>query len=262
MTTDEARGGVASVAKACRVLRAFSPTVGVLSVRQVSAKAGIPRSTAHELCRTLVAEGMLEGAGGGYQLGPTILELAGQIIERTGLLRAAEGLLDPLVRAPEQEAHLAQLTQGWVAYVGRSSNPCQVPMLNQVGQRAPAHLSGCGKAALSWLPFDEVTAHVERCCADGAVPPPDLAELEAELTRARQDGFVTSRAYQKDRTSVAAPIFDSSGRPIGGVSVAGPSTMFTTAVIASARASVTNAAGLISARLINATPAWAKAALH
>jgi DNA-binding IclR family transcriptional regulator len=47
----------------------------------------IPRNTALELCRTLVTEGMLEGAGGGSQLGPLILELAGQITERTELLR-------------------------------------------------------------------------------------------------------------------------------------------------------------------------------
>ncbi|MEW2508490.1 MULTISPECIES: IclR family transcriptional regulator [unclassified Amycolatopsis] len=258
MTNDESRGGVASVAKACKVLRAFSPTVGVLSVRQVSARAGIPRSTAHELCRTLVAEGMLEGAGGGYQLGPLLLELAGQIIERTGLLRAGEGILDSLVRAPEQDAHLCQLTQGWIVYLDRNSSPSHVPAANQVGQRAPAHLTVCGKVALSWLPFDKVVAHVEKCCAESAVPPPDLKQLEAELTQARQDGYLASRSVQQGRTSVAAPIFDSSGNPLGGVSLSGPAGMFTTAVVESARVSVTNAAGLISARLISAAPAWTR----
>jgi DNA-binding IclR family transcriptional regulator len=252
VTSEELRGGVASVAKACRVLRAFTPTAGVLSVRQVAAQAGIPRSTTHELCRTLVAEGMLADGEGGYQLGPTVLQLAGQIIERTGLVHAAEGLLDPLVRVPEQEAHLGQLTHGWAAYVGRSSNPCQIPMLNRVGQRGPAHLTGCGKAVLSWLPFDEVVAHVEHCCAESGAPRPDLAELEAEFTQARRDGWVTCRSYQQNRTSVAAPVFDSSGRPVGGVSLAGRSSMFTTAVIASAQAAVANTAGLITTRLINA----------
>jgi DNA-binding IclR family transcriptional regulator len=254
---DETRGGVASVVKACNVLRAFSPTVGVLSVRQVSARADIPRSTAHELCRTLVAEGMLEDSGNGYQLGPLLLELAGQIIERTGLVRATEGILDRLVRAPEQEAHLGQLTQGWVVYLDRNASTCKVPMHNRVGQRAPAHLTGCGKAALSWLPFDKVVAHVEKCCAESSTPPPDLDELEAELIRARQDGFLVSKSFQKDRMSVAAAIFDASGHSVGGVSLAGPATMFTTAVVASARSSVTNAAGLISARLINESARWA-----
>ncbi len=249
----------ASVLKACKVLRAFSPTVGVLSVRQVAARAQIPRSTAHELCRTLVSEGMLEDSGHGYQLGPLILELAGQIIERTGLVRAAEGILDRLVRAPEQEAHLGQLLQGWIVYVDRNSSARNVAMFNRVGQRAPAHLTGCGKAALCWLPFDKVVGHIKKCCAEGGLRSPNLEELEAELKVGRQNGYIISRSFQKDRMSVAAAILDASGRPLGGVSVAGPATMFSPAVLAAARASVTDSAGLISARIINGAPPWVAA---
>jgi DNA-binding IclR family transcriptional regulator len=254
----EMAGDVAniSVLKACKVLRAFTPTVGVLSVRQVAARAQIPRSTAHELCRTLVAEGMLESSGNGYQLGPMLLELAGQIIERTGMLRAAEGILDRLVRAPEQEAHLGRLTQGWVVYLDRNSSTRHVAMFNRVGQRAPAHLTGCGKAALTWLAFDKVVEHVERCCAESAFPLPNLEELEAELDLGRQNGYITSQSFQKDRMSVAAAILDASGHPLGGVSVAGPTGMFTSAVLASTHSSVTDAASQISARIISGLPPW------
>jgi DNA-binding IclR family transcriptional regulator len=38
---------VGSVAKAARVLQAFTPLVASLSVRQVAERTGIPRSTAH-----------------------------------------------------------------------------------------------------------------------------------------------------------------------------------------------------------------------
>lgn len=253
MTTEQARA-VASVVKACQILRAFSPEVGVLSVRQVAARAELPRSTVHELCRTLETEGMLEKAGEGYRLGPLMLELGGQVIERTGLVRATEGILDHLVRAPEQEAHLGQLTQGWVVYLDRNSSTRNARMNNRVGQRAPAHLTGCGKAALSWLPFDEVVSHVERCCAEDAAPAPDLSELDAELRKARHDGYVSSQSFQRDRMSVAAAILDASGHPVGGVSVAGPTRMFTSAVHASTRALVTEAAGQISFQVINGAP--------
>ena len=169
----------ASVLKACKVLRAFTPTVGVLSVRQVAARAQIPRSTAHELCRTLVSEGMLETSGSRL---PTRSSRSWNSPVRSfsapGLLRAAEGILDRLVRAPEQEAHLGQLLQGWVVYLDRNSSTRHVSMLNRVGQRAPAHLTGCGKAALSWLPFDKVVTHVEKCCAENGVRLPNLKELE------------------------------------------------------------------------------------
>lgn len=251
MASEEQATGVAAVAKACRVLRAFTPTVGSLSVRQVAAKADLPRSTAHDLCRTLVAEGMLEAAGDGYRLGPTLLELAGQIILRTGLVRATEGVLDRMLRAPEQEAHLGQLLGGWVVYLDRVSGTRRVPMQNNVGQRAPAHLTGCGKAALSWLPIDAVVQRVEMCCSESDRPMPDLVRLEAELKAARHDGYVVSGAFQRDRTSVAAPVFDAAGTPLGGISLAGPSSMFSAAVLAAARASVKDAARLVSARISN-----------
>lgn len=248
--------GNGSVLKACRVLRAFTPTVGVLSVRQVAERAKIPRSTAHEVCQALVAEGLLESSPRGYQLGPLLLELGGQIIERTGLVRATEGILDRLVRVPEQEAHLGQLTHGWVVYLDRSSTVRSVPMFNRVGQRAPAHLTGCGKAALAWLPFDKVVAHVRKCCEEGTIPAPDLDGLEAELTLARRHGYIVSQVFQKDRVSVAAAIVDGFGRPLGGISLAGPTSTFSSSVVASAQRSVTDAAALISARIINGPPTW------
>ncbi len=51
---------VGSVAKAMQVLHAFTPVVPVLSLRQLSARTQIPRSTVHALCATLVDAGMLE----------------------------------------------------------------------------------------------------------------------------------------------------------------------------------------------------------
>ncbi|MFC0542497.1 IclR family transcriptional regulator [Kutzneria chonburiensis] len=252
-----AESGVVPVVKAIRVLRAFTPAVAALSVRQIAARTGIPRSTAHALCQTLVTEGMLETCEDGYQLGPLVLELGGQVIERTGLVRAAEGLLERLRRAPEQEVHLGQLTQGWVVYLNRNGNERKLPMHNSVGQRAPAHLTGCGKAALSWLPHEEVVAHVERCCAETSVAMPDLERLRDELAKARQDGYVVSQSFQAKRISVAAAILDASSRPVGGVSLAGPDGMFCSAVIASSRAAVTEVAGVISSRIINGSRLWA-----
>ncbi|HEV2894806.1 MAG TPA: helix-turn-helix domain-containing protein, partial [Actinomycetota bacterium] len=78
---------VGSVAKAARVLQAFTPLVASLSVRQMAERTGIPRSTAHAICLTLCDAGLLEeGTGRGYRLGPALVGLGGQVIERTGLV--------------------------------------------------------------------------------------------------------------------------------------------------------------------------------
>jgi DNA-binding IclR family transcriptional regulator len=253
MSADSA-SGVGSVAKSAAILKAFTPAVSELSVRQVSKRTQIPRSTVHALCQTLAQTGMLEVSAHGYRLGPLLLELGGQVIERTGLVHAAEGVLERLVRSSETEVHLGQLAQGWIVYLDREAGARRMPMLNRVGQRAPAHVTGCGKAAISWLPFDEVETRVRRCCGEQHQPLPDLPALRDELAQARVNGYVVSRSFQKDRASVAAAVLDPGQRPVGGISIAGPTTMFTAALVSGARDSVVEAAGLITARLTQHSP--------
>src|SRR5882757_2128139 len=155
--------GVASVAKAVSLLRMFMPSAGVLSVRQLADRTGIPRSTVHALCVTLSAEGLLELVPrAGYRLGPTLLELGGQLVARAGLVEAAAPVLDRLPRTHGLEAHLGQLVGGWVVYLHHHGfDTRRLPMANWVGLRAPAFLTGCGKASLSLLEPEEVAARLQ-----------------------------------------------------------------------------------------------------
>jgi DNA-binding IclR family transcriptional regulator len=244
---------VQAVAKGAALLKTFSPLDSSLSVRQLAERTGIPRTTTHALCRSLCDTGMLEQAqGGGYQLGPALVGLGGQVIDRTGLVSAAEGILERLPRLRGSEAHLGQLVDGWIVYLDRatSTGAHSVYMRNRVGLRAPAHRTGCGKAALACYDDpDEVAELVERVCAADRSDPPDWPALHAELDEARRNGCLVSGDYQPDRTSVAAPIQDFDGQPIGGVSLAGPTSLFTKAVAPGLVDSVVTSAGEISEQL-------------
>jgi DNA-binding IclR family transcriptional regulator len=248
MGTTVARVG--AVAKAARVLQAFTPLHTSLSLRQLAERTGIPRSTAHALCVTLCDAGLLERvAGDGYRLGPALVGLGGQVIERTGLVDAAEGVLGRLAPGDGLETHLGQLVGGWVVYLDRASGPVRAKMHNRVGLRAPAHLTGCGKAALALLPPAEVATRVRAVCAAESRRPPDLRALAAELAAARRAGFVVSDTFQPGRTSVAAPIPDPAGQPAGGISVAGPTPLLAGARLDRIRDQVVAAASLVGQRL-------------
>lgn len=240
---------VAAVGKAAALLRAFHPTVEVLSVRQLAAHTGIPRSTAHMLAGTLAAEGLLEPVSGrGYRLGPLLVGLAGQIIERTGLVAAVEGVLGPLLRSPGQEAHVGQLVGGWIVYLHRETGSLRPPMDNRVGLRAPAWRGGCGKAALARLLPEEVDARLLRLCREEGLTPPDLPALHDELAAARTRGYLLSSSFQVGRSSVAAPVVGPDG-PVGGLSVAGPSGLFTADAVRRIGPDVAAAANQAGARL-------------
>ena len=241
------RGG--TVGKAAVVLRAFTPFADVLSVRQLAEHTGIPRSTVHELCCALRGQGLLECApGGGYRLGPLLVELGGQVIERTGLVAAAEGVVERL-RSADSEVHLGQLVDGWVVYLHRDGGSLRAPMNNRVGLRAPAHLTGCGRAALALLDAGEVRDRVRRLCAEERRPLPDLDLLHAELARVRRRGYAVCRSFQPGLTSVAASIRDPSGRPVGGISVAADTALLAAARIRSTAVEVLSAAAAVSGRM-------------
>jgi IclR family acetate operon transcriptional repressor len=240
----------ASVGKAATILRAFRPTLEVLSVRSLAEQTGLPRSTVHLLCRTLVSEGLLETVPRrGYRLGPLLLELGGLIIDRTGLVDAIEGSTAAVHRGPGQELHVGQLVDGWIVYLHRESGPTRVRMANRVGMRALAFLSGCGKSALSVLDPDEAELRVRRICAQEEYPLPDLAALAEEFATARAHGYVVCRSFQRGRTSVAAPVVGSDGSPAGALSIAGPSSTFAPSRMREVGRTVADAAAIASHRL-------------
>lgn len=209
--------GVKSVAKAARILRTFEPGRRALTVRDIAARTGLPRSTCHAICTTLAAESLLELLpAGGYQLGPGLVGMGGQVIERLGLVEAANPSMLSLARSTSGEVHLAQLVLGWVVYLTRTEPERRVHMHNRLGLRVPAHLTGCGKAALSQME----PARVRELLGQAGVDHAAAERLLSELAGARARGFVVSGSFQPGVVSVAAALTGPDGTVVGGLSVA------------------------------------------
>ncbi len=235
---------VESVAKAARILHAFDPERRTLTVRELAARSGCPRSTCHAICSTLVDEQLLERVpGGGYRLGPALAEMGGQVIERTGLVEAATPSMRGLSRAVGGEVHLGQLVGRFVIYLIRIEHERRLPMRNRMGLRAPAHLTGCGKAALAQLD----PARVRSLLA--GEPGVDMDRLLAELADARRTGYVVSDSFQRGVASVAAPLFGPGNTVVGGLSVAQPERALDAARRGRVQEAVREAAAQTSERL-------------
>lgn len=247
------RPAVASVAKAAAVLQTFTPLTTTLSVRQLAERTGIPRSTVHGLCSSLCDAGLLEQvAGRGYQLGPTLVTLGGHVIDRTGLVTAAERPLAAVQLDAGEEVHLAQLVESWVVYLDRRAGVRAVPMRNRVGLRALAHRTGCGRAALATLPSADRRHRVVDGCRREHVAPPPLGELDSRLDHARADGYVINSDFHPGRTSIAAAVLDAREQPVGGVSIAAASAAVTASALRGMVQRVTRLASDISRQLVDA----------
>ena len=88
-----------------------------------------------------------------------------------------------------------------------------------------------------------------KTCAADHVPLPDIARLHEELARARRRGYVLNVDFQPGRVSVAAPVVDAHQVVLGGVSVAGPATLFDANTVEQAAADIVGVAAAVSERI-------------
>ncbi len=237
---------IESVLKASTILKAFEGGRRPLTVRDLAGRTGISRSTCHALCATMEAEELLEKVpGGGYRLGPALAVLGGQVIERAGLVEAALPAMQQLAHEERGEVHLGQLVSGWVVYLHRIELDPRLPMRNRLGLRAPAHLTGCGLAALSALGPARAREVLRLHDGEGA----GAGEVLDDLERARVAGYAVSGRFQAGVVSVAAPLRGPGGAVLGGISVAVPAEAMDARRTVRAGAAVVRAAASTSERL-------------
>jgi|tagenome__1003787_1003787.scaffolds.fasta_scaffold20820474_2 DNA-binding IclR family transcriptional regulator len=245
----EKNGRVQAVAKAAAVLNCFAPRTPVLSIREITRATGIPRSTVHALCVTLVDARLLEEVPRrGYQLGLGLVPLGGQVLARQSFVEATEGLLGALTRENGIWVLVGQLVDGWIVHLARYVSERHGPVNSRAGLRAPAHRTAGGKAALSLLDDAEVMRRVRLACAAERLPLPDEAALLGQLDDGRRSGYVVSADWRPGRLAIGAPV-GAADAVVGGISVVGPSSLFTPQVTGRLAARLVSVAARVGERL-------------
>ncbi|HEX8917436.1 MAG TPA: IclR family transcriptional regulator [Chloroflexota bacterium] len=221
VTTDS---GVNSVVRALGILQAFTQAEGALSLGELSARVGMPKSSVHRLASTLEREGFLarHAENGRYQLGLAVLKLAGPALASIDLRQLARPSLEGLARELQDTVHLAVLDRGEVIYIDKIESPSRVQMVSHIGGRSPAHCTALGKVMLAYLREDEV----EHIVAERGLTPltsatiTSMDALRAELEAVRGRGYAVDEGEHEAMVRcVAAPIHDSRRQVVGAVSV-------------------------------------------
>jgi DNA-binding IclR family transcriptional regulator len=218
----EAEGGRSVLGRISAILDAFDGDDQVLTLAQVSAASGLPKSTVHRLIEQLRTLGWVErDHNNEYRVGMRLFELGGLAMQRNQLLDAALPHLYALAGETSMTVQLGVLDRGEVVYLERIAlGSYRVP--TRLGGRMPAYCTGLGKAMLA---FDEDAAGdvlARRLPRRTARTLTDPVALRAALERVRETGVAVDEAEAFDGIEcVAAPIRNS-GRAIGAVSVTGP----------------------------------------
>ena len=211
-------GGTRVLDRSLAMLFELGEADGPLAMPELARRADLPSSTAYRLVDELEGHGLIERDDGGLGLGLRILELARRIEDRLApsLLEPARGIMRELAREHDETVLLTAPAGPFAIGLDSVEPPRTVRLSLGRWRVAPMYLGASGKVLLAFLP----ERSVERVLAslDG-----DAESLRRELAGVRETGVaVTHGELDRGVSGVAAPVLAAGGRPLAGVTLAGP----------------------------------------
>ena len=210
------RGSLKSMRKLMAILDCFSPFDRSLTLNEISARCGMPKTTVHRLVTSLREVKLLEQ--------DREFELGSIVLGHLDIYREARPLVDRLIAATGEGSHLCVFDgTNMVSIDHLEPNSASVNWTTTLSI-SPAYCTGVGKAALA---FQE-PAVIEKIIKAGLLPhtPRTITQpgaLRKELALTPEGGYsIDGGEDQPGIRCVAAPIFNSAGRAFAAISVTGP----------------------------------------
>ncbi|WP_129668197.1 IclR family transcriptional regulator [Phytoactinopolyspora endophytica] len=191
------------------VLEVFDQDHLLLTLSEISRRAGLSLSTAHRLVGELRQWGALERtADGRYSIGMRILELGSLEPQGLHLRDVALPYLGDLHAATGADVNLSVRDGTDVVYVESLRARNGAPVLTRLGGRWPLHATGTGQVLLAHAPpefQEEILAGPLKRYTSKTVTDP--AQLRRSLAEVRRTGFaVLEESITADAVAIAAPV--------------------------------------------------------
>lgn len=242
-----------TVGKAITLLEAFDVERAELGLTELAKLVGFDKATTRRLLLSLAHHGLIEqdDITRLYRLGPAVVRFARIREVHFPFLENAKPIVVALAGDTGETAHLSEYDSNFMTsiFVEESTRANRVSV--STGDRLPLHATASGLAFLAFTKREFVDTYIGR----GLEPSTpftltDPTLLREALAATRQRGYsVSNQGRAEDVFSVAAPIMDATGHPIGALAVAMPLVRATESVIQAHGTAVRHAAQQISARL-------------
>lgn len=207
------------------MLKLFSAQEPRLSVTEISLRLEIPKSTTHNILKSLLAEGLIEKIDGdAYALGTDIIALSQSVRVNVEIRDRAAPHIRALADLAGESVYLTIKEGDHILYIYAVESSRRLIARTAVGDRMYLHSTGVGKAILGHLSEEEVRGIAERTGLP-AVTDRTITNIDDLLTEMRA---IKARGYSIDdgenevgNFCIGAPIYGPRHNVIGGCSIAG-----------------------------------------
>jgi len=218
---------LSTLEKCVRILTLFREVNPALTVSDVAARLGLPKSTAYRYIASLKQHQFIEEDEntGNYRLGQMVLELA-RSISRKGPQEIALPFMERLSRQTGESIILAGLRKHEGICLEKVEGHHALRVTHEQGAVFPLHAGATGKVLMAHLSREEQDEIIEHRglprFSETTITDPVL--LRIELGRIKKKGFAVSDGETIPNTyGIAAPIFTRSGKIVAALGVSVPS---------------------------------------
>lgn len=225
-TADTGSSPARTLARGMAVLEAVGAAPDGVGVTEVAARCHLDKGTTSRLLASLRRLGYVRQRSSDkrYLLTSRVLRLAVGFSAQFDLREVARPFLTALRDRTTETVHLAVREGLHLVYVDQLQPDQAVQVAMSIGNVLPLHVTAMGRAVLAALGPAEREEQLERLLPDKRYADfvVDLDQIRNELRDAERRGWATADRHD-DVARVGAAVLDAAGRPVGAISISGPS---------------------------------------
>ena len=213
-----------AVVRAVHILDVIAASSEPVALADLARETGVPKSTLHGLCDTLVKLRLVKRhANGGMTMGSYVMGWANAFLSQTNITEEFRAVWEASRAFAQETVTLSVLDGAEVIYLACHNGNRPLGVTFRIGMRLPAPYTATGKAMLSTLPPGEAADLLA-----GAWPAPltrasvaTYPALAEEMAQVRRDGYSIDNGQMREgMICFGAPVFDASGeRAVAGLAV-------------------------------------------
>ncbi|WP_306115953.1 MULTISPECIES: HTH-type transcriptional regulator BhcR [unclassified Roseovarius] len=219
---------IQSLDRAIDVLDLLAAHAG-LTLTEIANELAQSPATMHRVLSTLEARDMVEmdGQSQTWHIGAAAYRIGSAFLHRSGVVERSRPAMRRLMEQTGETSNLGIEMNGNVMFIGQVETNETIRAFFPPGTISPMHASGIGKALLSRYSddrFDRVVSGRDlEGFTDKTVTDPE--RLRDDLRQARDRGWAfDDEEKATGMRCVAAPILNTYGEAIAGISVSGPTS--------------------------------------
>lgn len=223
---------IQSVVKAIAILKCFE-NEKELGITEISRKTVLNKSTTFNMVTTLQLHGFLEQDADTlkYRLGMELYRIGMTV--HVDLRKIVFPYLDELVSAFKETVNFVLRDGADVVYMDKVESPHSMRISTGAGTRLPLYATAVGKAILSGLSAEEVSAILRGVSFAGYTNNTisNETDLVQYIKQVKEQGYAEDiEELEPGLICVAAPIFNFKGKAYAAISISGPTSRMNASV--------------------------------